>query len=565
MKRLLASFKPACTALASIILLAPATSALAGQTQLSDHQELYPRAVMAAHNSDATKTGDIVVSATSFDGGAGHEDIFISRDHGVSFTAQGAITDTAFSKGLCCGGLYELPVAIGAMPAGTLLWAGSVGGDTATEPMQIRVYKSTDEGATWSYLSNCATGAVARSAGGLWEPDFAIAGDGRLMCYYSDETRAGHSQILTEVATTNGTTWTPVGDLAISGVAGDRPGMATVVKLPAGSYVASFENCGALNCATYLKTSADGIDWGAAGTLGTAVALSDGTTFWHTPTVVWSPVPGVTHGQLLLQGQVLTKNGLVQTGNGGTLFYNPAGDGTGGWQSFASPTTVSMPSGTAGNPCQNYSSPLLPIGDGHTALSPASDYVGTVCKTYVNVAPLSGASLSGGNVSLSGSTQTGGDFTVGATGSFGDTFNLTVTASGLPGTLSLSQSQVTLAANGSTSVHVTVTPTKTASIGAAGHHSPLGGMGGGGGIMLAALGMAAAARFKPKACLVAASAVLLSGCGGGGSSGGGGGGSTSTGPSPTSTNYTATLHAVSTSNPAITADTTFTITVTSGS
>lgn len=565
MNRFRARLTPACTALATLILLAPA-STLAGQALISSHSEMYPRAVMIAHNGDATKTGDIIASATSFDGGTGHEDIFISRDHGATFTAQGAVSDAAFTKGLCCGGLYELPTAIGALPAGTLLWAGSVGGDTPAEPMQIRVYKSTDEGATWSYLSNCATGTVARSAGGLWEPDFAIAGDGRLMCYYSDETRSGHSQILTQVATTDGVTWTPAGDLAISNTSGDRPGMANVVKLPGGSYVASFEICGALNCAAYLKTSADGVNWGAAGTLGNAIALSDGTTFWHTPTLVWSPVAGVTHGQLLLQGQVLTKSGVVQTGNGGTLFYNASGDGTGGWQSFKAPVTTAMPAGTDGNYCQNYSSPLLPIGDGHTALSLASDFSGTTCQVWFNVAPLSGASLSGGNIGLTGTTQTGGDFTVGATGSFGDTFNLTVTAAGLPGTLSLSQSQVTLAANGSTSVHVTVTPTKVSSLGLGGaHHRPFGGGMGGGGVMLAALGMAAAARFKPKACLVAASAVLLTGCGGGSGGGSGGGGSPATGSSPTSTNYTATLHAVSTTNPAITADTTFTITVTSAS
>ncbi len=545
-------------AVAALLGASPAllpVNAWAGQALISDHQEMYPRAVLIAHNGDATRNGDIIVSATSFDGGAGHEDIFVSHDHGATFTAQGAVSDTIFSKGLCCGGLYELPTAIGALPAGTLLWAGSVGGDTNTDPMQIRIYSSADEGAHWSYLSNCATASVPRSGGGLWEPDFAIAGDGRLMCYYSDETRAGHSQILTEVATGDGLTWTNVGDLAISSVPGDRPGMANVVRLPGGSYVASFEICGAPNCAAYLKTSADGINWGTAGTLGNAVALADGTTFWHTPTLAWSPVPGQAHGQLLMQGQVLTKSGVVQTGNGGTLFYNSAGDGTGGWLSLAAPVKTAMPAGTAGNYCQNYSSPLLPLGDGRTALSLASDFSGTVCKVWFNVAPLSGAALSGGNISLNGTTQTGGDFTVTAQGSLGDSFNLSVTAPGAPATLNLSQSQVTLAANGTASVHVTVTPTAVAS---ANTSHPLGGMGGGGGIALAALGLAAAARFKPKATLLAASTVLLSGCGGGS----GGGGSTSSAPTPTTTNYAATLHAVSVNNPAITADVNFTIAVT---
>lgn len=545
MNRFVKRLRTGGPAMAAAVLLA--SPALAGQTLLSPHQEMYPRAVLVAHNADTARNGDIVVSATSFDGGAGHEDIFISHDHGATFTAQGAVTDGTFSTGLCCGGLYELPVAIGALPAGTLLWAGSVGGDTPAQPMQIRIYSSADEGAHWTWLSNCATAAVPRSAGGLWEPDFAIAGDGRLTCYYSDETRPGHSQILTEVATTDGTTWTPAGDLAISSTAGDRPGMASVVRLPGGSYVASFEICGALNCATYLKRSADGINWGAAGSLGNPVSLSDGTTFWHTPTLVWSPVPGVAHGQLLLQGQVLTRSGVVQPGNGGTLFYNAAGDGTGAWQSFTAPVTTAMPSGTAGNSCQNYSSPLLPLGDGRTALSLASDFSGTVCKTWFNVAPLSGAALSGGNISLTGSTQAGGDFTLTATGSLGDTFDLSVSAPGAPDTFTLSQSRVSLAADGTTGVHVTVTPAAVAGLGSGRNGSQ------DGGLMLAAIGMAAAARFRPKACALAAGAVLLTACGSGGSG---------TAATPAPTTYAANLHAVSVNNPAVTADLAFTITVT---
>ena len=537
-----------------------AGKALAGQTLISSHGEMYPRAVLIAHNADSTRNGDIVASATSFDGGAGHEDLFISHDQGVSFTPIGSVTDTAFAAGLCCGGLYELPKAIGALPAGTLLWAGSVGGDTQTAPMQIRIYSSADEGAHWTYLSNCATATVPRSTGGLWEPDFAIAGDGRLMCYYSDETRPGHSQILTEVATSDGITWTPAGDLAISATAADRPGMANIVTLPSGSYAASYEICGTLNCATYFKTSADGINWGAAGTLGTPVALGNGTTFWHTPTLVWSPVPSQAHGQLLLQGQILTLNGVVQAGNGATLFYNAAGDGSGGWQSFASPTSIAMPSGTAGNACQNYSSPLLPLGNGRTALSLASNYVGTNCETFFNVAPLSGVGLSGGNVSLSGGSQTGGDFTVTALGSLGDTFTLTVTAPGTPVTLSLSQSQVTLNADGTASVHVGVTSTAMASNGASTGSAKKSPFGGGTALAFAGLGLALAVRRKPVVGALAATAVVLTGCGGG-SGGGGGGGSAGTTPQVTS--YTATLHAVSVSDPAITADQTFTISITS--
>jgi len=519
-----------------------AGKALAGQTLISSHGEMYPRAVLIAHNADGTRNGDIVVSATSFDGGAGHEDLFISHDQGVSFSPMGSVTDAAFAAGLCCGGLYELPKAIGALPAGALLWAGSVGGDTPTAPMQIRIYSSIDEGAHWTYLSNCATATVPRSTGGLWEPDFALAGDGRLMCYYSDETRPGHSQILTEAATRDGITWTPAGDLAISATAADRPGMASVVALASGSYTASYEICGTLNCATYFKTSADGVNWGAAGTLGTPVVLSNGTTFWHTPTLVWSPVPGQAHGQLLLQGQILTMNGVVQAGNGATLFYNSAGDGSGGWQSFASPTSIAMPAGTAGNPCQNYSSPLLPLGNGRTVLSLASDYVGTNCETWFNVATLSGVGLSGGNVSLSGGSQTGGDFTVTALGSPGDTLYSQRLRAGY----ACDAQPVAKPGNAERRRHGQ-RPCR--------RH----------------LNRRRRQRCRKKEPVRRRNGARLRGTGpgirrtpqAGRRSPGGGGGDGSAGTTPQVTSYTATLHAASVSDPAITADQTFTISITS--
>lgn len=366
------------TCIPALLALCVATPSPAAQRLLSPHQELYPRAVLIGH--DSAHAGDIVVSATSLDGGP-HEDIFVSRDSGVNFTPIGAVTDPALAKGLCCGGLYELPQAVGALPAGTLMWAGSAGGDTPAEPMQIRIYKSTDEGAHWTYLSNCATGTVPRSGGGLWEPDFAIAGDGRLVCYYSDETRAGHSQILTEVASSDGVIWDAPRDVVVSVNPADRPGMASVVRAPDGRYVMSFEMCGLLDCATFLKTSPDGLDWSPGDGHGTAVALADGTTFWHTPTLV------ADGGHLVLQGQILVRDGKPAAGNGATLFVNSAPDGSGPWRSFPAPTAIAMPPGTAGNYCQNYSSPLVVLGD-QGVLGLATGFAGKVCKTYFNVAPL---------------------------------------------------------------------------------------------------------------------------------------------------------------------------------
>lgn len=49
-------------------------------------------------------------------------------------------TGDAFYPLWCdCGTLYELPSAVAAMLAGTLLWAGSTGGDTPAVAIQIRI------------------------------------------------------------------------------------------------------------------------------------------------------------------------------------------------------------------------------------------------------------------------------------------------------------------------------------------------------------------------------------------------------------------------------------------
>ena len=66
-------------------------------------------------------------------GGTIHESV----DGGVTFHVVGRIDDEQSIGGLCCATLYALPAALGALPAGALLWAASVGGDTAGAPMAI--------------------------------------------------------------------------------------------------------------------------------------------------------------------------------------------------------------------------------------------------------------------------------------------------------------------------------------------------------------------------------------------------------------------------------------------
>jgi len=357
-------------------LMAPAWPQ--ARAQLNSADALYPRVVRLQHNAVASVNGTLVASFTTFPagGGSGQQDIYSSPD-GNRFVRLSSITDPLFSRGLCCGTLYELPVTIGSMPAGTLLWAGSVGGDTPSQPMQLRIYRSADAGVSWTYLSNCATGSVPRSGGGLWEPEFTIAGDGSLVCYYSDETKPPNSQLIAQVHSTDGINWSaPVNVVQTNPqcCAADRPGMPGIVRLPSGTYFLSHELCGPAGCTVFFKTSPDGLDWGDPGNVGQRVETANNQWFQHTPTVAWVP-SGAQNGTLLVTGQIFVNNGQADARNGRVILANSSADGSGAWTPIDAPVAiVNPPQSLAGNFCQNYSSPLLPSADGRTLLQFATDF-----------------------------------------------------------------------------------------------------------------------------------------------------------------------------------------------
>jgi len=104
---------------------------------------LYPRAVRLEYNGAAN--GRILASVVTFVSNAdGIGAIYESTNGGASFAQVGTVADplAADGKGLCCATLYELPRQVGSMPAGTLLWAASVGADA--RPMALRIWRSHD-------------------------------------------------------------------------------------------------------------------------------------------------------------------------------------------------------------------------------------------------------------------------------------------------------------------------------------------------------------------------------------------------------------------------------------
>ena len=347
---------------------------------------LYPRLLRLAHSTDGN--GRILGSIVSFNGTTGVGLIYESRDDGRTFQQIGTVADpeAAGGQGLCCATLFELPEDIGALAAGTLLWAASVGQDESERRMALRIWSSTNGGRDWSYLSSCA---VAQNLGGLWEPEFSVADDGSLVCHFADETDARYSQKLARVRSQDGIVWSDGQDTVLGTSPADRPGMPVVRPLPNGTFVLSYELCpaaGVYRCAAYLRMSADGWDWGEPTERGVRPETAEGHYFTHAPNIVWS-AHGSETGTLLLVGQLLEHaDGTAAEGSGSTVLLNTE-NGAGAWTAMPAPVPVPE---ADDNYCPNYSSALLPTDDGRSVLEVATRYDGPVCKAYFAIGALRG-------------------------------------------------------------------------------------------------------------------------------------------------------------------------------
>jgi hypothetical protein len=364
-----------------LFTLMPKSSVAATGTLIPDSVG-YPRVVRLSHGP-AVSNGWILASTTG--------KIFQSKDDGKTFTFLGDAPTKPDSRVRCCQALYELPQAVGSLPAGTLLYSATYSsGDGVTQnptgnppgnPRErglpaIEIYMSTDQGAHWTYHSTPVIGRGEKGTGGLWEPDFTVARDGSLVMFWSDETYSCCSQKLSKIRTSDGVTWKDSSDVVATTTQADRPGMIIVKKLPTGVYFMSYEICGdpitGRKCAAYYRISRDGWNYGVATDPGKRIETADGQYFEHAPANIWSPSPLSPNGVILVVGQVLhNADGSVAPQNGKVLFMNALLDGSGPWSMIEAPVEVPH---SYDNPCPNYSSALLPVQDGAALLELASDY-----------------------------------------------------------------------------------------------------------------------------------------------------------------------------------------------
>jgi len=154
---------------------------------------------------------------------------------------------------------YILPQAIGNMPAGTILLSG-IASPSDWSATAVVLYKSNDEGQTWTYVSEVALGG-SQNTTPIWEP-FLLVANNKLIVYYSDERdKANHNQKLVHQTSTDGINWGPVvNDVALAD-SNLRPGMPVVAKMANGQYIMTFEIVNAPSLPNNFKISANPESW----------------------------------------------------------------------------------------------------------------------------------------------------------------------------------------------------------------------------------------------------------------------------------------------------------------
>lgn len=127
---------------------------------------------------------------------------------------------------------------------------------------RLPVYASTNQGATWTYRSNIDS-SENNGSKGLWEPDFGALDDGRLAVTYSNEKHPGYSQLISErVSNDNGFTWSAEWwAVAQPGGGNLRPGMSQMARMANGKYMLVYEIVNSGNADVYYKISENGITW----------------------------------------------------------------------------------------------------------------------------------------------------------------------------------------------------------------------------------------------------------------------------------------------------------------
>lgn len=314
----------------------------------------YPSLVRLAHQPDDSQDGALLLVFEQY--GLAGIPLWRSDDDGGHWHFEQDLVDQRPHRDALHWQLRWQPNLIetwrssGPLAKGTLLLAANATGDAADGRLvaeDLQLYASTDQGRHWRYRGSIITGGGNPSDQdnrGVWEPNLHVLDDGRLVAYYSSEQHKaeGYNQLLAhKVSTDGGVSWGAEHvDVAIPGGV-ERPGMAVVTRLSDRRYVMTYENIdGPKNGQVYLKTSADGMDFGDPHHHGTPVTTAAGGWPAACPTVFWLPLgEDQAHGVLA----ILAERASGGADEGGRSLWWNTDDGRGPW--WRSPAPVQKRTG----------------------------------------------------------------------------------------------------------------------------------------------------------------------------------------------------------------------------
>src|SRR5690625_1875855 len=199
---------------------------------------MYPRVIQLK------ESGFLLATFEQYTRGTPVFPIYRSTNLGATWEKISEIKDTENGWGLRFQPhLYDLPTSIGHMSAGTIIAAGnSIPHDRSRTKLDL--YKSTDQGLSWSYVSSIMTGGHASIGKNIiYETYFNVNEDGELFCFYSDDQQKAmvYHQLIAYRMTKDGIHWEPPKSVVAIPDYTSRPGMPIVSQLPNGKYFLTYE------------------------------------------------------------------------------------------------------------------------------------------------------------------------------------------------------------------------------------------------------------------------------------------------------------------------------------
>lgn len=341
-------------------------------------------------------TGELIATVLMFPNGYNVK-VFSSTNNGATWTAVGNIVESNWASQHTSSPDFVV------MPNGDLILGINTETNVAGGTPKIRIFKSTNKGRNWSYLSTATIAPaplVNNNDDAFWEPNFSFDSNNNLVLTYADETSACCSQKLMKMRSLDGgLNWSAPEPLIKFGTSNTkearRPGMPIVVKLTDGTnrWMMTYELCNVttpagINCRHYYKTSTDGWNYGSTTDAGTALVGNASRYFNATPMV--KPIPTTMGGGLLWIGRELRlADGTVSAANGVIMFKSPSGSPNGPWNWFNSPISLPAPA----NSCEGFSPALQWVSNGSggtnlVQMTTRYNSSSTHCDMYVRVIPM---------------------------------------------------------------------------------------------------------------------------------------------------------------------------------